>query len=140
MTEDVEIRTKPKFELLFEENIDRFNRLVADGKAPDMRGANLSGLDLKKADLRGLDLSGSYFRGTNLRGVDLTGCNLDGASMQGALISGALFPHNVHMEEVRMSVEFGTRIRISAIHDKLLNVYDLLEEIRDLLKGHILKK
>ncbi len=109
-----EIRSIPKVQLLFEENIESFNRLVLEGKAPDLKKMNLSGLDLRKAHLAGLDLSDSYLRNCDLRGVDLSGCNLHGASMQGAQISGALFPENVSMEEIRYSIEYGTRIRTSS--------------------------
>ncbi len=108
-----EIRNIPKVELLFEENIEKFNRLATEGKAPDLRNTNLSSLDLRQAKLRGLDLSGCYFKSADLRGVDLTGCNLQGASMEKAKISGCLFPENVDLQEVMFSVEHGTRIRVS---------------------------
>ena len=108
-----DIRNQPKVELLFEENIDTFNRLVAQGRPPDLRGRNLSGLDLRRAHLKGLNLAGAYLRGANLSGVDLSGCNLFGASMNSAKISGAFFPENVSAEEIRFSVEYGTRIRTS---------------------------
>ena len=111
MAENDAIKLKPKEELLFEENLAEFNRLKAEGKAPDLRQANLSGLDLRQADLKGLDLSGCYLRGANLRGVDLTGCNLAGTSLKSALVSGTLFPDNVSAEELRLSLEHGTRIR-----------------------------
>ena len=84
--EKIEMRLRPKTELLFEENLDKFNSMVENGSPPDLRDCNLSGLDLRKANLKGLDLSGSYLRSSNLRGVDLTGCNLRGASLQGTLI------------------------------------------------------
>ena len=103
----MEIRHKPKLELLFEENIPEFNRLVAEGTAPDLRNSNLSGLDLHTANLKGLDLSGAYLRGANLKGLDLTGCNLAGASIQNAMISGTLFPANVTVDEIRFSAEYG---------------------------------
>ena len=111
MTPRQDISRLPKERLLFEDNRDEFNRLVQAGQAPDLRGANLSGLDLRGAELAGLDLSGAYMRGTNLSGVDLTGCNLAGASMRYALISGTLFPVDVAAEEIRLSLEHGTRIR-----------------------------
>ena len=107
-----EIRSLPKFELLQEENVDRFNSLVEAGQAPDLRNSNLSGLDLRQATLKGLDLSGCYFRGTNLSGLDLSGCNLYGASLRSANISGVLFPGNIPADEIRLSVDLGTRIRI----------------------------
>jgi len=111
MAEKEDISLKHKEELLFEENLPEFNRLKAAGKAPDLRQANLSGLDLRKADLKGLDLTGCYLRGTNLCGLDLTGCNMQGASLKGALVSGALFPAKVSAEEIRLSLDHGTRIR-----------------------------
>ena len=52
-----DIRNKPRIDLLVEERFDEFNDLVRQGKAPDLRNANLSGLDLRKALLKGLDLS-----------------------------------------------------------------------------------
>ena len=134
MANEREIRSIPKIELLFEENIASFNRMVADGKPPDLANANLSGLDLRKARLRGLDLSGSYLRNCDLRGVDLTDCNLHGASLQGAQISGALFPDNVSMDEVRYSVEYGTRIRTCDIRKDLRRALALLTEIYKLLR------
>ncbi len=111
MAETEVIKLKPKEELLFEENLPEFNRLKAEGKAPDLRSANLSGLDLRQADLKGLDLTGCYLRGANLRGLDLSGCNLQGASFKSALVSGALFPENIPAEELRLSIDHGTRIR-----------------------------
>ena len=108
-----DMRNRPRFEALFEENIETFNQQVQNGQAPDLRNRNLSGLDLRKAHLKGLDLGGCYLRGSNLRGLDLTGTNLHGASIQDALISGALLPQNVTTEEIQMSLKFGTRIRVS---------------------------
>jgi uncharacterized protein YjbI with pentapeptide repeats len=131
-----EIRNIPKVELLFEENIEKFNKLAAEGKAPDLRNTNLSNMDLRQARLKGLDLSGCYLKGADLRGIDLSGCNLQGASMEKAKISGCLFPDNVAMEEIKFSVEYGTRIRISALTRDIhmlmaLNqgIYKLLQEV-----------
>jgi hypothetical protein len=108
-----EIRNIPKVELLFEENIEKFNQMAAEGKAPDLRNTNLSSMDLRQARLKGLDLSGCYFKGADLRGIDFSGCNLGGASMEKAKISGCLFPENVSLREIIYSVEMGTRIRVS---------------------------
>ncbi len=121
-------------ELLFKENIAEFNRLVAEGKPPDLRNSNLAGFDLRDAHLKGLDLSGSYLRGANLRGVDLSGCNLEGVSMMEAHVSGALFPDNVSMEEIRASIELGTRIRTFEVKKQQKIIIGLLGEIYRLLK------
>ncbi|MEW6261542.1 MAG: pentapeptide repeat-containing protein [Thermodesulfobacteriota bacterium] len=112
MNQNKEIRLAPKPSVLFEENIDEFNRLVESGRPPDLKNANLAGLDLRRARLAGLNLSGCYLRGANLSGLDLTGCNLAGASLRGAHISGTLFPDNLSAEEIKLSVEYGTRLRI----------------------------
>jgi uncharacterized protein YjbI with pentapeptide repeats len=44
--------------------------------------------------------------------VDLTGCDLSGASIKGANISGTLFPAEVTADEIRLSLDYGTRIRV----------------------------
>lgn len=124
-------------ELLFKENIEKFNQLVAEGKPPDLRNSNLAGFDLRDAHLKGLDLSGSYLRGANLRGVDLRGCNLEGVSMLEAQVSGALFPDNVSMEEVRASIELGTRIRTFDVQKQQKVIIGLLTEIYRLLKERV---
>jgi hypothetical protein len=129
MERDKDIRAIPKVEMLFEENIESFNRLVEEGQAPDLRNTNLSGMDLRKGRFKGLDLAGCYLRNTNLRGIDLTGCNLQGASLQGAQISGTLFPENVSMEEIKASVEYGTRIRTLELGKTLTTMLGLLYEI-----------
>ncbi|MFH1136928.1 MAG: pentapeptide repeat-containing protein [Pseudomonadota bacterium] len=129
MSQNVEMRMTPKLEMLFEENIPKFNQLVDLGRPPDLKGANLSGLDLRQAKLKGLDLGGCYLRGANLRGLDLTGCNLQGASMQGAFISGAFFPENVPVEEIRLSVEYGTRIRTCRLGDNSDRILKVLARI-----------
>ena len=134
MEEKEDIRIIPKVELLFEENIKNFNNMVEEGRAPDLRNCNLSNLDLRNAKLNGLDLSGCYLRNTNLRGLDLTGCNLNGASLQGALISGAWFPKNIPVDEIRLSVQFGTRLRISDMAENYREIIGLISEVNKLLQ------
>ncbi|MEA3361475.1 MAG: pentapeptide repeat-containing protein [Thermodesulfobacteriota bacterium] len=134
MEEKEDIRIIPKVELLFEENIKTFNKMVEEGRAPDLRNCNLSNLDLRNAKLNGLDLSGCYLRNTNLRGLDLTRCNLNGASLQGALISGAWFPKNISVDEIRLSVQFGTRLRANNADENLKALFEEISEIKILLK------
>lgn len=105
---------KPKIELLLDEKFEEFNKHVKSGRIKDLRNTNLAGMDLRKVHLRGLDLSGCYFRNANMSGLDLTGCNLFGASLRGANISGVLFPDNIRADEIRLSVEYGTRIRVTS--------------------------
>ena len=132
--ENIEIRRRPKQELLFEENLDKFNSMVKKGPPPKLRDCNISGLDLRKANLKGLDLSGSYLRSSNLRGLNLTGCNLHGVRMQGALISGALFPASISAAEIMLSVKYGTRMRVSKPIENEKIIATLLSEIRNILR------
>ncbi|MDR2354289.1 MAG: pentapeptide repeat-containing protein [Deltaproteobacteria bacterium] len=106
---DIKRTTKP--ELLFEENAEKFNALVAQGKTPDLSNQNLSDLDLHAFNLKHANLSGSYLRGANLKGVDLSEANLDGASIKNALISGCLFPKTLSACEIQLSQSLGTRMR-----------------------------
>jgi uncharacterized protein YjbI with pentapeptide repeats len=134
MEEKEDIRIIPKVELLFEENIKTFNKMVEEGRPPDLRNCNLSNLDLRNAKLNGLDLSGCYMRNTNLRGLDLTGCNLNGVSLQGALISGAWFPDNISVDEIRLSVQFGTRLRTSYMTENCREIIGLISDSTKLLQ------
>lgn len=124
-----DINARPKPALLAEERRDEFNRLAAAGQAPDLRGANLANLDLRGYALRGLDLSGAYLRGANLSGQDLTDCNLSGVSLKGARVSGVLFPENVRAQEIRLSVDLGTRIRTDAAARHLRLLAGLVGEL-----------
>ena len=137
MEEKEDIRIIPKVELLFEENIKTFNKMAEEGKPPDLRNCNLSNLDLRNAKLNKLDLSGCYMRNTNLRGLDLTGCNLNGVSLQGALISGAWFPKNISVDEIKLSVQFGTRMRTSDIAENCREILCLISDSTKLLQDCI---
>ena len=127
----------PKLDLLFEENIEIFNNLADAGKAPDLRNTNLSSLDLRTAKLRGLDLSGCYLKNADLRGVDMTGCNLHGASMENAKISGCLFPENVDLYEIVLSVDRGTRIRVSSYDRDMKTLLATVHDMHKMMVKHI---
>ncbi|MGR0023750.1 pentapeptide repeat-containing protein [Pseudomonas aeruginosa] len=76
----------PLYQLLHAEDIEGFNRQKpADGW---------------------IDLAGGDFRG-----VDLREARLEGASLAHAQISGTYFPLRLAPDEIRMSVNFGTRLR-----------------------------
>jgi uncharacterized protein YjbI with pentapeptide repeats len=49
----------------------------------------------------------------DLRGVDLSCANLDGASINRAHISGAFFPREIPAQEILLSIEHGTRMRVA---------------------------
>jgi hypothetical protein len=109
---DVDIKRKQKLSFFFEEDgRDKFNGLVAQGKIPHLRSQNLENLDLRGYHLANSDLSGAYLRGANLSGLDLRGAVFSGASMKGAKVSGCFFPNDLPADEIRLSLEFGTRIR-----------------------------
>ena len=107
----MDIKRQPRSKLFFEENRDKFNELMAQGKIPHLRNQNLADMDLRGFNLRTSDLCGSYLRGANLSGLDLSQAKLFGASLKNAKVSGCLFPKEIPAEEIRLSLEFGTRIR-----------------------------
>ena len=86
----------------------------------DLANTNLRGADLRRANLRRADLRNAYCHSADLRGADLSEANLEGASFHMARVSGAYFPPNVTADEIRLSLEIGTRIRCqSSAHPHL---------------------
>ena len=59
----------------------------------------------------GLDFSNSYFRNADLSGIDFRNTNLEGASLLDAKLSGTYFPTELSAQEIRLSLETGTRLR-----------------------------
>ena len=96
--------------LLLDRKIDEFNARVeeepADLENVDLRTADLQGANLLRANLRG-----AYLRNADLRAVDLYQADLEGASIHTARIAGTRFPPNISADEIRLSVDLGTRIR-----------------------------
>jgi uncharacterized protein YjbI with pentapeptide repeats len=99
------------YQLLREDKIDEFNVRRLKGEKCDLCGADLRGLDLRRMDPAGLDLTDAYLRQADIRGLDLRQCNLEGASLYGANISGTYFPEALSASEIRLSREFGIRLR-----------------------------
>ncbi len=99
------------YHLLREDKIDEFNVRRLKGEKCDLCGADLRGLDLRKLDPTGLDFTDAYLRQADIRGLDLRACNLKGASLYGANISGTYFPDALSAPEIRLSREFGIRLR-----------------------------
>lgn len=98
--------------LIQEEKFAEFNNLVENsGGVVDLTGAHLRGYDMRKCKLRKADLTNAYLRSCDLRSLDLSEAKLDGASMKETKVSGTLFPRNLQAEEIRLSLEFGTRLR-----------------------------
>ena len=107
-----DIRRQKKLSLFYEEGgREKFNELVAQGKMPHLQNQNLEKVDLRGYNLYNMDLSGSYLRGADLSGQDLRGANFSGASMREANVSGCFFPEDLPADEIRLSLEFGTRVR-----------------------------
>ncbi len=101
----------PLYQLLRDEEIAAFNQRRDKEKRYDFRGCTFRGSDLRGLDARGLDLRDAYFRDADLRGVDLREALVEGASFGSAKISGVYFPDHISAEEIRLSVEYGTRVR-----------------------------
>jgi uncharacterized protein YjbI with pentapeptide repeats len=97
--------------LLREGKVSDFNARRLKGETPDFQGADFRGCDLRGANVEGLDFSNCYFRQADLRGLNLTTCKLEGASLVNANVSGAYFPKELSAEEIRLSLERGTRMR-----------------------------
>jgi uncharacterized protein YjbI with pentapeptide repeats len=104
--------TDPLYRLLRDEEIAAFNKKRVSGVNYDFRGCSFRGSDLRGLDAVGIDFRDAYFRDADLRGVDLRQAQLEGASLGSAKISGVFFPDDIAAEEIRLSVEFGTRLRL----------------------------
>jgi hypothetical protein len=107
-----DIKRQKKLPLFYEEGgREKFNELVAQGKVSHLQNQNLEKLDLRGYSLSNMDLRGSYMRGADLSGLDLRGANLSGVSLKDANVSGCFFPKDLPADEIRLSLEFGTRVR-----------------------------
>lgn len=106
-----EICNDPLYVLLRDEDIKGFNDKKSTLDNSHLQGKNYRGLDLRNMNADGLDLSNAYFRNADLRGIDFSNTKLNGASMAEAKISGCYFPAALNANEIRMSVECGTRLR-----------------------------
>jgi uncharacterized protein YjbI with pentapeptide repeats len=106
-------KANPLCQRLSEGDVIGFNHEAEKmGGKVDLSGCDLRGLDLRQARLKAADLRGAYLRDADLRGADLSEALLDGASFNHAKISGVLFPPTLPPEEIRLSVEYGTRLRL----------------------------
>ena len=109
----MEMRKNKYHEMLRDGDIDAFNTAIKSlNDSVDLENCNLRGVDLRKANLRTANLKDSYFKMADIRGVDLSEAELSGASFNKARVGGVLFPINVCAIEIRLSVEYGTRIRV----------------------------
>lgn len=102
----------PLYHLLREGEVDKFNEEIEKGNKAHLENSNLRGVDLKKAHLKGVSLKGCYLGSADMRALDLRFSNLEGASIKNAKIGGVFFPSNITPEEIRLSLDYGTRIRV----------------------------
>ena len=99
------------YQLILDEDIDTFNARCAEENCRDFRNLDFRSQDLRQFNVQGIDFSGCYFRQADLRGLDLSTCRLEGASIHGAKISGVYFPPELSPQEIRLSLDYGTRLR-----------------------------
>lgn len=99
------------YQLLHEERIEEFNQRRAAGETAHLADGDFRGIDLRNLNADDLDFSNAYFRSADLRGIDFRRANLEGASLAEARISGCYFPAELTAEEIRLSLELGTRLR-----------------------------
>jgi uncharacterized protein YjbI with pentapeptide repeats len=92
-------------------DVDGYHRSIATRTEVDFSYSDLRGTDLRNADLTKVKLTGAYLRDTDLRGQDLRQHNLEGCSLYHARISGVWFPADLSADEIRLSLEQGTRLR-----------------------------
>ena len=105
------ISDDPLYQLLRSENIKEFNEQRQVMDASHLCSGDYRGRDLRNMDASGLDFRDSYFRNTDLRGIDFRQSNLGGASLIDAKVSGTYFPDQLSAEEIRLSLDTGTRLR-----------------------------
>lgn len=110
-----EFSKDPLYQLLRSDDIKGFNAKRAAGVNCDLRGVDLRSLDLRGMNADGLDMSGAYLREADLRGIDFSNTRMEGVSVRNARVSGVMFPPELSAEEIRLSVDFGTRMRYNPL-------------------------
>lgn len=105
------ISDDPLYLLLRNEQIREFNEQRETLEKSRLKSGDYRGRDLRNMNAAGLDFSDSYFRNSDLRGIDFRQTNLEGASLIDAKVSGTYFPDELSPEEIRLSLDTGTRLR-----------------------------
>jgi uncharacterized protein YjbI with pentapeptide repeats len=105
------IKPDPLYQMLRQEDVDAFNANRDSMDTSQLKSGDYRGRDLRKLNARGLDFSNAYFRNADLSGIDFRETNLEGASLLDAKVSGVYFPDGLSAEEIRLSLQTGTRLR-----------------------------
>ncbi|MEO1081924.1 MAG: pentapeptide repeat-containing protein [Pseudomonadota bacterium] len=105
------IKQDPLYQLLRQENVKAFNEQRDTLDTSELKNGDYRGRDLRNMNAAGLDFSNSYFRNADLSGIDFRNTRLEGASLMDAKLSGAYFPAELSAEEIRLSLDTGTRLR-----------------------------
>jgi uncharacterized protein YjbI with pentapeptide repeats len=105
------IKHDPLYQLLRQEDVKGFNEQRDSLDTSELKSGDYRGRDLRNMNAAGLDFSNSYFRNADLSGIDFRSTNLEGASLLDAKLSGTYFPEELSPEEIRLSLDTGTRLR-----------------------------
>ena len=105
------IKSDPLYQMLRHEDVDGFNTSRDTLDTSELTGGDYRGRDLRKVNARGLNFANAYFRNCDLSGIDFRDTNLEGASLMDAKVSGVYFPDQLSAEEIRLSLNYGTRLR-----------------------------
>ncbi|MEM6774158.1 MAG: pentapeptide repeat-containing protein [Pseudomonadota bacterium] len=105
------IKQDPLYQLLRQENVKAFNEQRDSLDTSELKNGDYRGRDLRNMNAAGLDFSNAYFRNADLSGIDFRNTRLEGASLLDAKLSGAYFPAELTAEEIRLSLDTGTRLR-----------------------------
>ena len=107
------IKPDPLYQMLRHEDVDAFNANRDNMDTSHLKSGDYRGRDLRKLNARGLDFANAYFRNADLSGIDFRETNLEGASLMDAKVSGVYFPRELSADEIRLSLDHGTRLRYS---------------------------
>jgi len=105
------IKEDPLYQMLRQEDIKGFNEAREQLDTSQLKSGDYRGRDLRNMNAHGLDFSNAYFRNADLSGIDFRETNLEGASLLDAKLSGAYFPEALSADEIRLSLDTGTRLR-----------------------------
>lgn len=103
------------YQAIVNEDVDTFNKICLTHDHFDLSSHSFLSVDFRKFDLSKalFNFDNCYFKSSDLRGQTLSHSSFSGASMHLARVSGVLFPDNVSAQEIELSINKGTRIRLA---------------------------